>query len=225
MGKTSATTCIGYASGDLLIPCASPSLPVGRGGRCSRCDQLQRRETLAKADPFPSVNDIVLPAERGLDALAHPPRPLPVARVIQPATPPAPVMFEPLPVAAPDPEPEPEPVKPWHRRWPHCLACGLTERRYEGAGLCQRCMTNSSWRKKAGKGFAVIWLPFSRLLPGTYNHTEAERWVTVRDLGEAATYLERRAAAGGIPTGGKVIIRATKDAGRLPERVIRPVAA
>jgi hypothetical protein len=47
----------------------------------------------------------------------------------------------------------------------------------------------------------------------------------VRDLDEAARYLERRASAGGIPTGGKVVIRQTREADRLPERVIRAVAA
>jgi hypothetical protein len=116
-------------------------------------------------------------------------------------------------------------AKPWHRRWPACLICGRTKHPHATEGSCTGRAGVMYTKRKRGTGVTVRWLPFSRLLPGTYNRTEAKLWTIVRDHEAAMRYLERRASAGGIPTGGKVCIRQTRDADRLPERVIRPVAA
>lgn len=136
-----------------------------------------------------------------------------------------PAWAEPGAVLPPAPAPVVDLVKPWHPQWPACLRCGKTEKKHSYRGICLRCGIAAAGFRRRQSGVALVWLPYSQTNPGEYDHAGATYWLTVRDLAEAATYLERRAAAGGIPTGGKVVIRATKDADRLPERVIRPVAA
>lgn len=136
-----------------------------------------------------------------------------------------PAWAEPGAILPPAPAPVVALVKPWHPLWPACCLCGRTKHPHATEGCCTGCAGTIYQKRKRGTGLAVVWLPFLAGDPTRYDHTAAKRWVYVSTLDRAATYLERRAAAGGLPTGGKVIIRATKDADRLPERVIRPVAA
>lgn len=112
----------------------------------------------------------------------------------------------------------------WTRQFPHCLCCGSSERRHDGGGLCTKCAQASRTGWKRCNGVAVFWLPFAGDDATRYDHSAAKRWVVARDLAEAWAYLERRAAAGGIPTGGKAVIRAASKAGELPETVIRRAA-
>jgi hypothetical protein len=218
-----ATTCGGYNRDGIWVPCQSPTLPVGRDGRCTRCDRLHRADALRRSDPFPSVNDVVLPGE--VEHAAPPVR----AMVTTPALEPESVIVTDEPVttaiAVVEPEASEPTAKPWCAEWSSCLLCGSTSSRHQGNGLCTPCgVRSSAWRRK-GKGLTLVWLPFSRFYVGAYDQREAKRWVTVRDLDEAARYLDRRASAGGIPAGGKVVIRRTDRADQLPEVVIRLAAA
>src|SRR5690349_20064874 len=82
--QSPSATCAGYDRKGIWVPCQSPALPVGRGGRCTRCDQLQRADALARADQFPSINDVVLPSERPIigPVAAAPAAPKAVANVV-----------------------------------------------------------------------------------------------------------------------------------------------
>jgi len=116
------------------------------------------------------------------------------------------------------------PAKPWNPRWPTltaCLVCGSADCPHYGNGVCTRCRSRSQSSIRDGRGIVLVWLPFAADDPTRYSVNEARVWVAVRDLDEAWCYLSRRAAVGKFPDGGKAVIRRTKDAARLPERVIR----
>lgn len=221
--KRRTAVCVGYGDGaGRLHACGSPSLPVERTGRCIRCERLQRGTQLAHVDPFVSVNDMALPGEgvyREMVATAL----RPVEPAVAAPEPPKPGLFAlfdtPLPTAQREPE-----AMPWHARWPHCLLCGGTTTLHGGRGLCNTCSVRSNKWHRLGRGLAVVWLPFAGNDAGRYDQARAKRWITARDLAEAWRYLERRAAAGGIPSGGKAVIRAASKAGELPETVIRRAA-
>lgn len=229
--KQRKVTCVGYgdASG-LLHRCGSPTLPVERSGRCIRCERLQRGDELAHADPFVSINDMPLPGEslhrEMVREALHPV--VPVAAEPETMKPGLFALFDtPIPTPAPvEPVAQAESVaaKPWHRLWPACLLCGGTKTAHGSRGLCNSCAVRSNKWHRLGRGLAVIWLPFAGDDPTRYDLGAADRWVTARDLAEAWAYLERRAAAGGIPSGGKAVIRPTSRVAELPAVVIRRAA-
>lgn len=199
--KTRTAVCVGYGDGaGRLHACGSPSLPVERTGRCIRCERLQRGTQLAHVDPFVSINDMPLPGEGVYGEM--------VAEALRPVE----------PVATPGA------AQPWHHLWPACLLCGGTKTAPASRGLCNSCAVRSNTWHRLGRGLTVIWLPFAGDDPTRYDHGAAKRWITARDPAEAWRYLERRAAAGGIPTGGKAVIRPTSKAGELPAVVIRRAA-
>lgn len=191
--------CAGYTAGDgAAMPCGSPALPADQGGRCIRCARLQRERELARADPFVSINDVAMPGEAAYRSRV---------RVAAAAA---------AGVAAGS--------RRWSYEWPACLVCGETTRPHNAHGCCTTCSTRSHTRSRRGAGVAVLWVPFAAGDGGRYDPGAARRWVVARDLAEACAYLERRAAAGGIPANGKAVIRATSRAGELPETVIRRAA-